>query len=68
MQAITVPQAPVELEAYHLFDACSRPDLAAYEENLIVIPKSIHQNFHKWIGAKPHASPRILSIISCATR
>ena len=44
---------PVELEAHHLFDASSRPDLAAYEDNLIVITQSIHQNFHKWIGAKP---------------
>lgn len=44
---------PVELEAHHLFDASSRPDLAAYEDNLIVITQTIHQNFHKWIGAKP---------------
>ncbi|MEA5474881.1 hypothetical protein VB716_11685 [Synechococcus sp. CCY9201] len=44
---------PIELEAHHLFDASSRPDLAAYEDNLIVISQNIHQNFHKWIGAKP---------------
>lgn len=44
---------PVELEAHHLFDASSRPDLAAYEENLLVISQVIHQNFHKWIGGSP---------------
>ena len=46
-------QHPVELEAHHLFDASSRPDLAAYEDNLIAISGSIHRNFHKWMGAKP---------------
>ena len=46
-------QHPVELEAHHLFDASSRPDLAAYEENLIAISSSIHRNLHKWMGAKP---------------
>lgn len=43
---------PQILEAHHLFDACSRPDLAAFEDNLLVISRSIHQNFHKWAGAK----------------
>jgi hypothetical protein len=43
----------VELEAHHLFDASSRPDLAAYEDNLIAISSTIHRNFHKWMGAKP---------------
>ena len=46
-------QHSVELEAHHLFDASSRPDLAAYEENLIAISSNIHRNFHKWMGAKP---------------
>ncbi|KAF0652274.1 hypothetical protein L107_15342 [Cyanobium sp. Copco_Reservoir_LC18] len=45
-------QHPVELEAHHLFDASSRPDLATYEENLIAISSSIHRNFHKWMGSK----------------
>jgi hypothetical protein len=46
-------QNPVELEVHHLFDASSRPDLAAYEENLIAITSSIHRNFHKWMGSRP---------------
>ena len=44
---------PIELEAHHLFDAGSRPDLAAYEDNLLVLTRGIHQNFHKWIGSNP---------------
>jgi hypothetical protein len=38
---------------HHLFDASSRPDLAAYEENLIAISSNIHRNFHKWMGSRP---------------
>jgi hypothetical protein len=41
------------LDVHHLFDASSRPDLAALDDNLLAIRRSIHQNFHKWIGAKP---------------
>ncbi len=44
---------PIELEAHHLFDANSRPDLAAYDENLLVIDATIHRNFHKWLGDRP---------------
>ena len=33
------------MEAHHLFDTSSRPDLEAYEDNLIVITQSIHQSY-----------------------
>lgn len=44
---------PIELEAHHLFDAASRPDLAALDENLLVISAALHRNFHKWMGNRP---------------
>jgi len=44
---------PIELEAHHLFDAASRPDLAALEENLLVISSGLHRNSHKWMGNRP---------------
>ncbi len=44
---------PIELEAHHLFDAATRPDLAALEENLLVISSALHRNFHKWMGNRP---------------
>jgi AraC-like DNA-binding protein len=44
---------PIELEAHHLFDAASRPDLAALEDNLLVISSALHRNFHKWMGSRP---------------
>ena len=44
---------PIELQAHHLFDAASRPDLAALEDNLLVISSALHRNFHKWMGNRP---------------
>ena len=44
---------PIELEAHHLFDAATRPDLAALEDNLLVISAALHRNFHKWLGHRP---------------
>lgn len=44
---------PIELEAHHLFDAESRPDLAALDENLLVITSALHRNFHQWMAGKP---------------
>jgi hypothetical protein len=38
---------PLELEVHHLFDASTRPDLAALEDNLLVITSTLHRNFHK---------------------
>jgi hypothetical protein len=46
-------RTPLELEAHHLFDAASRPDLAALDDNLLVISAALHRNFHKWIGNRP---------------
>lgn len=51
-----VPKAadrnPVELEVHHLFDAASRPDLAALDDNLLVITSTLHRNFHKWMDGR----------------
>jgi hypothetical protein len=52
-QPSAAEQSPEDLEVHHLFDASSRPDLAALDDNLIAIRKGIHQNFHKWLGARP---------------
>jgi hypothetical protein len=46
---------PIELEAHHLFDAASRPDLAALEDNLLVISAALHRNVHKWMGQHPRS-------------
>lgn len=46
-------QHPIVLEAHHLFDVASRPDLAALEENLLVITSGLHRNFHKWMDGRP---------------
>jgi len=40
---------PIELEAHHLFDAATRPDLAALDDNLLVITSALHRNFHHWM-------------------
>lgn len=52
-QPLETDMNPEPLEAHHLFDACTRPDLAAFDDNLLVITRRIHQNFHKWLGNKP---------------
>jgi AraC-like DNA-binding protein len=44
---------PIELEVHHLFDAATRPDLAALDDNLLVISSALHRNFHKWMGKSP---------------
>ena len=44
---------PIDLEVHHLFDAASRPDLAALDDNLLVIHSTLHRNFHKWVGSRP---------------
>ena len=46
-------RTPIELEAHHLFDAATRPDLAALDDNLLVISSAVHRNFHKWMGNRP---------------
>ena len=45
--------SPIELEVHHLFDAATRPDLAALDDNLLVISSALHRNFHKWMGSRP---------------
>lgn len=41
---------PIQPEAHHLFDAATRPDLAALEENLLVISSALHRNLRKWMS------------------
>jgi hypothetical protein len=43
----------IELQAHHLFDAAPRPNLAALEDNLLVISSGLHHKFHKWMGNRP---------------
>jgi hypothetical protein len=44
---------PIVLDVHHLFDAATRPDLAALDENLLVITSSLHSSFHQWMGSNP---------------
>ncbi len=44
---------PIVLDVHHLFDAASRPDLAALDENLIVISSALHSSFHQWMAGSP---------------
>lgn len=30
-----------------------RPDLAAWEKNLLVVSSALHRNVHKWLGNRP---------------
>jgi hypothetical protein len=41
--------APFELEVHHLIDAATRPDLAARDENLLVISSELYRNIHSWL-------------------
>jgi AraC-like DNA-binding protein len=44
---------PIEQEAHHRFVHATRPDLAALDDNLLVISSALHRNFHKWMGSRP---------------
>ncbi len=46
-------RSPIVLDVHHLFDAATRPDLAALDENLIVITSALHSSFHQWMGGNP---------------
>ncbi|MCT0219104.1 hypothetical protein KQ304_08850 [Synechococcus sp. CS-1329] len=41
-------QTKVDLAGHHLFDRCSRPDLADLSDNILVIIPDLHQEFHSW--------------------
>jgi hypothetical protein len=43
-----------------------RPDLAAWEKNLLVVSSALHRNVHKWLGNRP-CKPRISWTTCCAT-
>jgi hypothetical protein len=62
---IAADRNPIELEAHHLFDSATRPDLAALDDNLLVISSALHRNFHRWMGSRP-CEPRALWTTSCA--
>jgi hypothetical protein len=49
---------PIELEAHHLFDAGSRPDLAAIDENPLAINSALRRNFYKSIYAQNSPSAK----------
>ena len=38
------------LDGHHLFDKVSRPYLANFHDNILVIESSIHADFHSWKG------------------
>jgi hypothetical protein len=40
----------LSLDGHHLFDRSSRPDLADFHDNILVIESSIHSDFHSWQG------------------
>jgi uncharacterized coiled-coil protein SlyX len=46
------PANPFDLHAHHLFDRYSRPDLADFLENLLVMHSEIHRGFHRWHGGE----------------
>ncbi|MBW4422751.1 MAG: hypothetical protein KME13_26830 [Myxacorys californica WJT36-NPBG1] len=45
------PAAPFDLHVHHLFDRATRPDLAAFHDNLLVMHEDLHRNFHNWHGS-----------------
>ena len=38
----------LELVGHHLFDKKTRPDLADLHENILIMTKEIHKDFHSW--------------------
>jgi hypothetical protein len=44
------PASPFDLHVHHLFDRSTRPDLADFYDNLLVIHEDLHKDFHKWHG------------------
>jgi hypothetical protein len=46
------PHDPFDMHVHHLFDQATRPDLAAYPDNLLVMHEDLHRNFHKWHGSE----------------
>lgn len=46
------PYDPFDLHAHHLFDKSTRPDLADFQENILVVRDEIHTGFHAWHGSE----------------
>lgn len=40
----------IDLAGHHLFDRCSRPDLADLPDNILVILPDLHREFHSWVS------------------
>ena len=38
----------IDLDGHHLFDRCSRQDLADLPENILVLMPDLHREFHGW--------------------
>ena len=43
----------LELDGHHLFDRYTRPDLDDFHDNILVVDKILHREFHSWIGGRP---------------
>lgn len=44
----TFRQRQIDLDGHHLFDRRSRPDLADFPDNILVLTGEIHREFHGW--------------------
>lgn len=44
------PDNPFDIHAHHLFDKATRPELATFHENLLVMHEKLHDGFHSWHG------------------
>ncbi len=47
-----------QLHGHHLFDKVSRPDLADFIDNILVVESSIHLDFHSWNKGKEICTPK----------
>ena len=47
-----------QLHGHHLFDKVSRPDLADFIDNILVVEGSIHLDFHSWNKGKETCTPK----------
>lgn len=45
------PALVFDLHVHHLFDRATRPDLAAFPDNLLVMHEDFHSGFHSWHGS-----------------
>ena len=46
-----------QLDGHHLYDKITRPDLSDLHENILVLERSIHSEFHSW-NKKQNCEPK----------